>query len=66
MPADYDAAAVPAARILRFFTITDIHITDFDSPAQAIVFDFKGGISDRPSTSGSPSATPATEPSSTS
>ena len=32
-----------AERLLRFFTITDIHITDKESPAQAIVIGFKGG-----------------------
>ena len=33
MPAGYDGASVTAAaRLLRFFTITDIHITDVQSP----------------------------------
>jgi len=45
MPADYDDTAAATERLLRFFTITDIHITDFGSPAQAIAFGFKGGIS---------------------
>ena len=31
------------AQLLRFFTITDIHITDKESPAQAIVFAPKAG-----------------------
>jgi metallophosphoesterase (TIGR03768 family) len=31
------------ARLFRFFTITDIHITDKESPAQAIVFAPKAG-----------------------
>jgi hypothetical protein len=39
MPAGYDyASATNAAKLLRFFTITDIHITDKESPAQAIFF----------------------------
>jgi metallophosphoesterase (TIGR03768 family) len=39
MPAGYGTKSVqPAARLLRFFTITDIHITDKESPCQAIVF----------------------------
>jgi len=42
MPADYRGAApIPAARLLRFFAITDIHITDVQSPAQAIFFGYK-------------------------
>ena len=32
-----------AVRLLRFFTITDIHLTDKQSPAQAILIGFKGG-----------------------
>ncbi len=32
-------------RLLNFFTITDIHITDKESPAQAIYFGYKGGVS---------------------
>jgi metallophosphoesterase (TIGR03768 family) len=39
MPSGYDyASATKAATLLRFFTITDIHITDKESPAQAIFF----------------------------
>jgi metallophosphoesterase (TIGR03768 family) len=39
MPVGYDNASVTnAAKLLRFFTITDIHITDKESPAQAIFF----------------------------
>lgn len=39
MPADYDdSSVVKAANLVRFFTITDVHITDEESPAQAIVF----------------------------
>ena len=32
-------------RLLRFFAITDIHITDVQSPAQAIFFGYKGFLS---------------------
>ncbi len=32
-------------RLLRFFAITDIHITDVQSPAQAILFGYKGFLS---------------------
>ena len=46
LPAGHDeAAAAPAARLLRFFTITDIHITDVQSPAQAILFGYQGFLS---------------------
>ena len=46
MPATYDgASATAAARLLRFFAITDIHITDVQSPAQAIFFGYKGFLS---------------------
>jgi metallophosphoesterase (TIGR03768 family) len=39
MPTGYDATSVTsAARLLRFFTMTDIHITDKESPGQGIVF----------------------------
>ena len=45
MPAAYsDASVVKRAKLLHFFTITDIHITDKESPAQAIYFGYKGGI----------------------
>jgi metallophosphoesterase (TIGR03768 family) len=44
MPALYrSAAASHTARLLNFFTITDIHITDKESPAQAVVLGYKGG-----------------------
>ncbi len=39
VPAGYDFASVThASKLLRFFTITDIHITDKESTAQAIFF----------------------------
>jgi metallophosphoesterase (TIGR03768 family) len=44
MPSGYvTPTGVQPARLLRFFTITDIHITDKESPAQAIVFAPKAG-----------------------
>jgi metallophosphoesterase (TIGR03768 family) len=45
MPPGYAAAPPGAARLLRFFAITDIHITDVQSPAQAIMFGYKGFLS---------------------
>jgi metallophosphoesterase (TIGR03768 family) len=46
MPAGYDGtAAGSASRLLRFFAITDIHIADVQSPAQAIFFGYKGFLS---------------------
>ena len=36
-------SATDATRLLKFFTITDIHITDEESPAQAIFIGYKGG-----------------------
>ena len=45
MPAAYtDTSVTNAARLLNFFTLTDIHITDKESPAQAIFFGYKGGV----------------------
>jgi metallophosphoesterase (TIGR03768 family) len=37
--------AKAAARLLNFFTLTDIHITDKETPIQAILYGFRGGIS---------------------
>ena len=46
MPADYnDASVTNTARLLNFFTITDIHIVDKESPAQSINVGYKGGNS---------------------
>jgi metallophosphoesterase (TIGR03768 family) len=43
MPLSYSAGAVnKSADLLHFFTISDIHITDKESPAQQIVFGYKG------------------------
>src|SRR5208337_2144248 len=46
MPAAFNgASATNAARLLNFFTITDIHITDKESPVQAIYLGLKDGVS---------------------
>jgi metallophosphoesterase (TIGR03768 family) len=46
MPPGYSAeSASNAAKLLTFFTMTDIHITDEESPAQAILLGYKGGSS---------------------
>ena len=46
MPATYRGESVTTtARLLHFFSITDLHITDVQSPAQAIYFGYKGGLS---------------------
>ena len=46
MPLDYAGISVAnQAKLLRFFTITDIHISDKESPAQAIGFGYRGGVS---------------------
>jgi len=48
MPASYANASVApvtkAASLLRFFTLTDIHITDKESPAQGIYYGYKWNI----------------------
>lgn len=43
MPAGYSPEATATAKLARFPVITDIHITDKESPAQLIVFGFHGG-----------------------
>ncbi|MGO9579555.1 MAG: TIGR03768 family metallophosphoesterase [Desulfobaccales bacterium] len=46
MPATYrGASAINTARLLNFFTITDMHITDKESPTQAIYLGPKDGVS---------------------
>ena len=49
MPAGY-TGATNAARLLSFLSISDTHITDKESPCQAIYATFQGGIGDNPST----------------
>jgi len=44
MPPTYvGGCAAATARLARFFVITDIHVTDKESPAQLLVFGFRGG-----------------------
>jgi metallophosphoesterase (TIGR03768 family) len=44
MPAGYtNTQATTSARLLNFFTMSDIHIADKETPAQAIMFGYKGG-----------------------
>jgi metallophosphoesterase (TIGR03768 family) len=46
MPAAYSGKAVTkTAKLLRFFTISDIHISDKETPAQAVLYGYKGGVS---------------------
>lgn len=43
MPANYNSASVTnAASLLNFFALTDVHIMDKETPAQAIYFGYKG------------------------
>jgi metallophosphoesterase (TIGR03768 family) len=44
MPSSYIDTSTKTADLLNFFTITDIHITDKESPAEAIFLGYKGGI----------------------
>jgi metallophosphoesterase (TIGR03768 family) len=39
------AEARHEAKLLRFFTIADIHVSDKETPAQAILYGAKGGVS---------------------
>jgi metallophosphoesterase (TIGR03768 family) len=46
MPATYTGTAVThTARLLNFFAMSDIHITDEETPAQAVTMGYKGGYS---------------------
>jgi len=46
MPTDYESTSVTnTAKLLTFFAMTDIHITDEESPAQAILMGYRGGSS---------------------
>jgi metallophosphoesterase (TIGR03768 family) len=46
MPADYsDATESSSAKLLRLFAITDVHISDEETPTQGIYFGYKGGQS---------------------
>lgn len=45
MPSDYDASfALNSAKLLNFFAITDCHVMDEETPAQAIYFGYKGKV----------------------
>nr|WP_320161086.1 TIGR03768 family metallophosphoesterase [uncultured Methanoregula sp.] len=44
MPAGYAGTPVNGSvRLLHFFTMSDVHITDKETPAQPIVFGYRGG-----------------------
>jgi len=43
-PAFASTSVTKAAKLLNFFAMTDIHISDKESPAQAIFFGYKGGL----------------------
>lgn len=46
MPADYfNTPETNSSRLLRFFDMTDIHISDEETPTQGIFFGYKGGQS---------------------
>ncbi|MFA6075595.1 MAG: TIGR03768 family metallophosphoesterase [Negativicutes bacterium] len=46
MATDYSGkSATKSTKLLKFFTISDIHISDKESPAQAILYGYKGGTS---------------------
>jgi len=49
MPAGYPGAT-NAARLLSFMTLSDAHITDKESPCQAIFASYQGGAGGNPST----------------
>lgn len=45
MPASYfSTISGSSTPLLKFFTMTDIHISDKETPAQAVYFGFKGGV----------------------
>lgn len=45
MPASYSkTTATSVAQLLNFFTMTDVHVSDKESPAQAVFFGYKGGL----------------------
>ncbi|MEI7835162.1 MAG: hypothetical protein WCK05_01970 [Planctomycetota bacterium] len=46
MPATYTATSgVNTGRLVNFFAMTDVHISDKESPAQAVLYGLKGGVS---------------------
>lgn len=44
-PANNNTSETNSAKLLRFFDMSDIHITDEETPAQAIFYGYKGGQS---------------------
>lgn len=44
-PANNNTSATNSAKLLRFFDITDIHISDKETPTQAIFYGYEGGQS---------------------
>jgi metallophosphoesterase (TIGR03768 family) len=44
-PAYDNTSVVHSARLLNYFTMSDVHITDEESPVSAIFFGYKGGTS---------------------
>ena len=44
MPSDYAGKPVSTATLLHFFTVTDIHVTDKESPGQAIYYGYTWGM----------------------
>ena len=44
-PTQTPTTVAPVARLVRFFDLTDVHITDEETPTQGIFFGFKGGTS---------------------
>jgi metallophosphoesterase (TIGR03768 family) len=45
VPDEAGAARAALSRLVRFFTFTDIHITDEETPVQAVIFGMRGGAS---------------------
>jgi len=43
-PAYINTSVTNTAKLLNFFAMTDIHISDKESPAQAIFFGYKGWL----------------------
>ncbi len=46
MPPGYFSIPAEARTFLRFFTISDVHVTDKESPANALNNGYKGGLAD--------------------
>ncbi len=46
MPQGYSSASAQRKTLLRFFAISDVHVTDKESPANAFNNGYKGGLAD--------------------